>query len=83
MTDGKPSVRLRRDVEGSRNIIYNDLYYAEIELDETEKVNKFEALQSDTRKSRSLFCLHFATAVTQDLRSRLDSHFLLHLTATM
>jgi len=35
MIDGKLTVRLRRDVEGARNDIYKDLYYAETELDET------------------------------------------------
>ena len=35
MIDGKLTVRLRRDVEGVRNEIYKDLYYAVTELDET------------------------------------------------
>ena len=38
MIDGKLTLRLRRYVEGSRNEIYNDLYYAETESSETKKV---------------------------------------------
>ena len=34
MIDGKLTVRLRRDVEGSRNEIYDDLFYAGTELTE-------------------------------------------------
>lgn len=38
MIDGKLTVRLRRNVEGSRNVIYSDLYYADTELNETQTV---------------------------------------------
>ena len=57
MIDGKLTVRLRRDVEGSRNEIYNDLYYAETELSETKKVKivKYICCVSGCRKSVSMF----------------------------
>ena len=38
MIGGKLTVRLRRNVEGSRNAIYSDLYYADTELNETQTV---------------------------------------------
>ena len=38
MIDGKLTVRLRRNVEGSRNVIYSDLYYADTELNENQTV---------------------------------------------
>ena len=38
MIGGKLTVRLRRNVEGSRNVIYSDLYYADTELNETQTV---------------------------------------------
>ena len=38
MIGGKLTVRLRRNVEGSRNVIYSDLYYADTELNENQTV---------------------------------------------
>ena len=55
--DGKVTVRLRRDVEGSRNEIYNDLFYAETELNEEKKVKsaKYICCVSGCRKPISMF----------------------------
>ena len=57
MIDGKLTVRLRRDVEGSRNEIYNDPFYAETELTEANKVKsaKYICCVSGCTKSVSMF----------------------------